>query len=170
MWTCYHYRQGGGWGGGTSSRRCRFCLCPEPPPKGVPNGNKDDTLPPPISADFFAPLLPACSLGAAGCPLGRLLQVLVEGAARKNLPAEARAPGAAKSAAAVRALTGRTDTNKRLVFSDLEAPASAPPLAAGDYCEVEVRAATGHTLRGAAVRRVADPFAWSPDGKSWDGQ
>lgn len=55
--------------------------------------------------------------------------VLVEGAARKSAGQ----------------LTGRTDGNKRVVFSHTP---HAPPPRPGEYAVVRVHSATGHTLRG----------------------
>ena len=71
--------------------------------------------------------------------MGRVHLVLVEGPARKAV--------AAGQAAA--SLTGRTDTNKRLVFSASREYA----LVAGDYAAVRVTDVTGHTLRGEALHR-----------------
>ncbi|CAM9828603.1 unnamed protein product, partial [Heterosigma akashiwo] len=89
--------------------------------------------------------------------LGRTHLVLVEGPAK-------RGEGL---------LTGRTDTNKRVVFAG-ERPGEAaaggarggqggarsppPPclLRPGDYAAVRIEAATGHTLRGAALGRASN--------------
>ena len=48
------------------------------------------------------------------------------------------------------ALTGRTDTNKRVVFAT-SAQLLEQGLAPGHLCEVEITDVTGHTLRGKAV-------------------
>jgi hypothetical protein len=105
-------------------------------------------------------------------PFGRSHLVLVEGSARKQ------------GAGGGEVLTGRTDSNKRIVFTasplahgaDEGAASPAAALAggggggggetgggelvlrAGDYAEVAVSAVTGHTLRGRALRRssIAD--------------
>jgi hypothetical protein len=77
-------------------------------------------------------------------------------------------------------VTGRTDTNKRVVFSDLlgsdltglhgagsgggggsAAAAACRGLEAGEYVEVEVVEATGHTLRGRALRRSTIAEWWA---------
>mmetsp|Transcript_39999 Transcript_39999/g.78728 ORF Transcript_39999/g.78728 Transcript_39999/m.78728 type:complete len:374 (-) Transcript_39999:275-1396(-) len=114
--------------------------------------------------------------------VGTVHLVLVEGPAKKRLPASLASglwtpvSGVAYSGneegptmeATISALTGRTDTNKRVVFSDLpEASAAAASssaaacgLRAGDYVEVEVVEATGHTLRGRALKRSSIP-EWS---------
>lgn len=75
--------------------------------------------------------------------------VLVEGRARKPL-SDGRP-----------ALTGRTDANKRVVFGGVEGLLLdvQAPLAAGDYCAVEITHATGHTLRGQAVGRATAHWA-----------
>lgn len=63
--------------------------------------------------------------------------VLVEGGAR-------RAPGA---------LTGRTDGNKRVVFT---VPPGERTPAVGEYAVVHIAEATGHTLRGACITGTAE--------------
>jgi len=75
--------------------------------------------------------------------VGQVHDVLVEGRARKPM-----ADGSPS-------LTGRTDTNKRVVFGGVEALLLAEPgLVAGDYCKVIITQATGHTLKGNAVARA----------------
>jgi len=75
--------------------------------------------------------------------VGQLHKVLVEGRARK--PMLDGSPS----------LTGRTDTNKRVVFGGVEALLlEEPGLVAGDYCTVAITQATGHTLKGSAVARA----------------
>lgn len=64
--------------------------------------------------------------------------VLIEGDARRKVEGNTT-------------LTGRTDTNKRVLFSNLSE--SSPGLIAGEYAEVKITGVTGHTLRGEALCR-----------------
>jgi len=104
------------------------------------------------------------SFGVPGAKIvpGRLHLVLVEGAAKRPL----------RSAAGVEqaALTGRTDTNKRILFTDqpvelLEASAwglggssgmftQGAQLNPGDYAVVRVTGVAGHTLRGEPLAKT----------------
>mmetsp|Transcript_35245 Transcript_35245/g.45452 ORF Transcript_35245/g.45452 Transcript_35245/m.45452 type:complete len:565 (+) Transcript_35245:28-1722(+) len=67
--------------------------------------------------------------------LDRTHLVLVEGDARKKVEGVT--------------LTGRTDTNKRVLFTNID----GTELRAGDYAEVRITAVTGHTLRGQGLKR-----------------
>lgn len=104
------------------------------------------------------------SFGALGAEVvpGRLHLVLVEGPAKRPLRSEAGVEQAA--------LTGRTDTNKRILFADqpvelLEGSASVvegcsgrftkgTQLTPGDYAIVRVTGVAGHTLRGEPLAKT----------------
>jgi tRNA A37 methylthiotransferase MiaB len=67
--------------------------------------------------------------------------VLVEGEAKK-----------ADASSAQQLLTGRTDENKRILFSQIT---GAETLRAGDFATVQVTGVTGHTLRGHGLRKLS---------------
>ena len=54
-------------------------------------------------------------------------------------------------------MSGRTDTNKVVVFPDMSVPSDlsglTEPIKPGDYVLVEIESATSHTFRGKALRK-----------------
>ncbi len=118
--------------------------------------------------------------------VGKRHLVLVEGGAKRQLPGGSGP-----------ALTGRTNNNKRIVFSNLVTTSSSsftftsssssmdgmrmqsesnvgglesssPLLKAGDYAEVVVTGVTGHTLRGRATA-ISSIAQWHRNGNDAPG-